>query len=87
MMMSTVVAVALGLAPVKDSPAAQLVQPSPQALISIGRYSQSTDARGTTRIRGVDGRGQCYELIMDRKGHVEALVGEKAITFDVSEAV
>ncbi|HEY6047805.1 MAG TPA: hypothetical protein VIV07_02030 [Sphingomicrobium sp.] len=85
MMMTAVVAVALGLTPVAEGPA-QTVRVSSDIAAKIGRYSQATDARGTTRVRGYDRLGRPYELTIDKHGYVEASVGDQIVSFRVSEA-
>ena len=84
MMMTTVVAVALGLTPVHESSAAQTVNGDYSA--AVGRYSQTVDRRGTNHVHGVDSRGIPYELVLDKRGYVEATVGERAVSFRVQEA-
>jgi hypothetical protein len=84
MIMSAVVAVALGLTPVAEGPV-QTVRVSPDVAAKIGRYSQVTDGRGTTRIRGYDRLGRPYELVIDKNGHVEAEVGDEIVSFTASE--
>ena len=81
MLMPTVVAVALGVAPVTQDP-----QPVNGDYSSrIGNYSQSIDRQGTTHVRGRDPRGRAYELTVDRNGNVEASVGERVVNFRVIE--
>ena len=82
MLISTVIAVALGVAPVSSD--RQIV--SGDYSNKIGRYSQFVDSRGTTHLKGLDRNGQPYELTIDRNGFVEAGVGENLITFQVQEA-
>ena len=84
MMMTTVVAVALGLAPVPENSPAQIVSGDYSA--AVGRYSQTVDRRGTSHVRGVDSRGISYELVLDKRGYVEATVGERVVSFRVQEA-
>jgi hypothetical protein len=84
MMITTVVAVALGLAPVNESNAPQTVSGDYSA--AVGRYSQTVDRRGTSRVRGVDSRGVSYELVLDKRGYVEATVGERSVSFRVRDA-
>jgi hypothetical protein len=81
MMMTTVVAVALGLAPVPENSPAQIVSGDYSA--AVGRYSQTVDRRGTSHVRGVDSRGISYELVLDKRGYVEATVGERVVSFRV----
>lgn len=82
MLTSAIVAVALGLAPVNHDGSVDIARVNSAA---IGQYTQSTDARGTTRINGRDARGHDYELIVDRRGHVEARVGDHVVWFDISD--
>ena len=84
MMMTTVVAVALGLAPVNEGSVAQTVSGDYSA--AVGRYTQTVDGRGTNHVRGVDSRGVSYELVLDKRGYVEATVGERTVSFRVQEA-
>ena len=84
MIMTTVVAVALGLTPVTERSASQTVSGDYSA--AVGRYSQTVDRRGTNHVRGVDSRGVSYELVLDKRGYVEATVGERAVSFRVQEA-
>lgn len=81
MLMSTVLAVALGVAPVNHDPQSVAGDYSSQ----VGAYSQFVDRRGTTHVTGRDRRGRSYELVMDKRGNVEATVGERLITFRVKE--
>jgi len=83
MIMATVVAVAIGLAPINESSASQTVSGDYSA--AVGRYSQTVDRHGTSHVRGVDSRGIPYELVLDSRGYVEAIVGERAVSFRVQE--
>ncbi len=82
MLISTVIAVALGVAPVTSD--RQTV--SGDYSDKIGRYSQFVDSRGTTHLKGYDRNGHGYELTIDRRGFVEAAIGERTVSFRVSEA-
>lgn len=84
MIMSTVVAVALGLTPVQTDGSAKLITGDYSA--KVGDYSQFTDRRGTTYLKGHDRRGVDYKLVIDRHGYVEGRVGEHQVTFRVQEA-
>jgi hypothetical protein len=81
MLMTTIVAVALGVAPVNQDPQSVTGDYSSR----VGRYSQVVDRRGTTHVTGRDHLGTPYELVMDKNGNVEATVGERVITFRVKE--
>ena len=83
MILATVVAVALGLTPVNGN-AAQTV--SGDYTKAVGLYSQTVDRRGTSHVRGIDSRGVPYELVLDKRGYVEATVGDRMVTFRVHEA-
>jgi hypothetical protein len=84
MLMSTIVAVALGLAPTQQA-GNQFV--SGDYSKQVGQFSQYVDRRGTTHVSGHDHWGVPYELVMDRNGYVEASVGSSWIVqFQVKEA-
>ena len=84
MLMSTVVAVALGIVPI-DRDRAQISSDADYSA-QVGRFSQTVDRRGTTYLRGVDARGRAYDLVMDKNGYVEANVGEHVVNFRVQQA-
>lgn len=87
MMMSAVVAVALGLTPVKDSASPQVVTfDEAQIARQIGRYKQFTGKDGTTHVRGFDQLGRAYDLAIDSNGHVTGEAGSWYVTFDVKDA-
>jgi hypothetical protein len=88
MIMNAVLAVALGLAPVKPGLSAQVIRYNPAEYAAlIGRYSQSTDRSGTTRLAGFDRRtGRPFDIAVASNGHVEGTVGEMYVTFDFSQA-
>ena len=87
MIMNAVLAVALGLTPVKAGEPAQVFQyNSSDYAGQIGRYRQSTDRRGTTHLRGVERRtGRAFDIAIAKDGRVEGNVGETYVTFTVSE--
>jgi len=81
MLMSTIIAVALGIAPISHDGTV-----SGDYSKIVGRYSQSVDSRGKTHVRGFHGvTGAPYELTMDKDGNVEATVGELIVNFQVKE--
>ncbi len=82
MLLSTILAVALGYAPVKDG-ATQIVRPDRQAEQMIGRYRQTVDKNGRTHVRGFDRLGRAYDLTLDQSGDVEGTVGTWDIAFHV----
>jgi hypothetical protein len=87
MIMNAVLAVALGLTPVKSGQEVQVIQYNPGDYAGlIGRYYQSTDRRGTTRLSGFDRlTGRPFDIAVAKNGHVEGTVGEIYVTFSVSE--
>ena len=84
MVISTIVAVALGLTPLQNDGSAALIRGDYSA--KVGQYSQFTDRRGTTYVKGNDRRGVAYTLVMDKHGYVEGQVGESQVSFRVQEA-
>jgi len=85
MITATIIAVALGMTPVDAGKPAQFVTGNYETM--VGRYSQSTDRRGTVHIRGFDPRnGAPYELTINSRGEVEAEVAEHVVNFRVQPA-
>lgn len=81
-MMTTIVAVALGITPVNQDGTVQPV--GAQDANMIGRYSEFTDDTGTTHMRGVDRRtGAPFDLTVNPHGRVEGSVGEWVVSFHV----
>ena len=87
MIMNAVLAVALGLAPVKPGLETQVIQYNPTDYLGlIGRYQQSTDRRGVTHLIGYDRlTGRPFDIAVAKNGRVEGTVGETYITFTVTE--
>ena len=84
---TAVLAVALGIAPVKDSRSPQLVQVDEAAAAAqIGRYEQFVGKDGTTHIRGFDRLGRSYDLTIDRNNHVQGQVGDWFVDYSFAEA-
>ena len=84
MLMSTVVAVALGVAPVKDD---SLHIVSGNYSDRVGRYSETVDRNGTHHIKGFSPVTRTsYDLIVRKDGTVEGSVGAFAVSFQVREA-
>jgi hypothetical protein len=82
MLMSTIVAVALGMAPV-----AQDGTVTGDYSKIVGRYSQSVDKRGTTRLTGFHRvTGAPFTITIDKDGNVEGDVGDMVIMFRAREA-
>jgi hypothetical protein len=87
MIMNAVLAVALGLAPMKSGQEVQVIQYNPSDYWGlIGRYNQSTDRGGTTHLSGFDRlTGRPFDIAVAKDGRVEGTVGETYVTFNVSE--
>ena len=87
MLMNAVLAVALGLAPIKAGQQVQVIQYKPSDYAGlIGRYSQSIDKRGTTHLTGFDRlTGNPFDLAVAEDGHVAGNVGDMYVTFEISE--
>lgn len=87
MLMNAVLAVALGLAPMKVGQQVQVIQYKASDYAGlIGRYSQSVDKRGTTHLTGFDRlTGKPFDLAVAQDGHVAGNVGDMYITFEISE--
>ncbi len=87
MLLSTVVAVAVGVAPIKEVGTPQLVHVDEARIAAqVGRFTQSLGKNGTTHVRGFDRLGRAYDLAIDSKGHVQGQVGDWNVTFDVRDA-
>ena len=87
MIMNAVLAVALGLTPVKPGIETQVIPYNPTEYSGlIGRYHQSTDSRGTTHLTGFDRDGRPYDIAVTSNGRVEGTVGGLYVTFTVSDA-
>lgn len=86
MIISAVLAVALGVVPVRESTAPQLVRIDEEEVLAYaGRYTQSVARDGKTHLRGFDRLGRAYDIAIDGNGHVTGEVGSWAVTFDVSD--
>ena len=85
MITATIIAVALGMAPIDTGKPAQVV--TGDYATQVGPYAQSTDRRGTVHVRGSDPRnGAPYELTITPRGEVEAEVAERVVSFRVYPA-
>jgi hypothetical protein len=82
--MTTIVAVALGLTPIGHD---GIVQPvSEDQARTIGRLSETTDDTGTTHLTGINrNTGEEFYLTVNPYGRVEGSVGNWAVTFQVSK--
>ena len=81
-MMTTVVAVALGVAPVQADGTVQPISASDAR--RIGRYHESVDDTGTTHLKGFDRRSNApYHITVNPFGRVEGAVGDMVVSFNV----
>jgi len=87
MILNAVLAVALGLAPVKSGQQVQVIQYNPSDYAGlIGKYNQSTDRKGNTHLTGYDRlTGRPFDIAVASDGRVEGTVGETYVTFTVSQ--
>jgi hypothetical protein len=85
MLMTTVIAVALGFAPVNLDGSVQATADNYASL--VGPVSETIDRAGKHHLRGFNRlNGAGYEVTVDRDGNVEAVFGEQYITFRVRHA-
>jgi hypothetical protein len=83
-MMTTIVAVALGLTPISNDGTVQPI--SADQARKIGRFAETTDDTGTTHLTGVNRHtGERFYLTINPYGRVEGSVGNLAVTFKVSK--
>ena len=81
-MMSTIVAVALGVVPVQADGTVQPISGSD--LRRIGRYHESVDDTGTTHLKGFDRRSNApYHITVNPFGRVEGSIGNAIVTFQI----
>lgn len=86
MIISAVLAVALGVAPVKETASPQLIRfDETKIAAQIGQYRQSIGRDGKTHVRGFDRLGRPYHLAIDSNGHVQGEVGSWDVSFDVKD--
>ena len=79
-MMTTIIAVALGLAPIQRDGVVQPLSKQDQSL--IGAFTESVDDTGTTHLRGVNRKtGELYHITVNPHGRVVGSVGDSVITF------
>ena len=83
MLMTTVVAVALGLTPVKDD---SLHRVSGDYSKAVGQYSKTVSPNGAVRLKGYSPAARAnYDIIVHKNGDVEGAVGAWTVTFHVSD--
>jgi len=87
MIMNAVLAVALGLAPVKTGQEVQVIQVNPSDYAGlIGHYNRTTDRSGNTHLTGFDRvTGRPFDIAVAKDGRVEGTVGNTYVTFTVSQ--
>lgn len=84
-MMTTIVAVALGIVPIGHNGIVQPVREKDAQ--AIGRISETVDDTGTTHLKGMDrSTGRLFHLTVNPYGRVEGSVGDWVVTFQVSSA-
>lgn len=88
MIISAIVAVAVGVMPVNYSSNAPQTVMFDQAKIAaqVGSFAQSIRKDGSTEVRGFDRLGRAYDLTITANGHVTGRVGSWDVTFDVTDA-
>ena len=81
-MMTTIIAVALGFAPVQGD--RSVVQISNAHDSMIGSFTETVDDTGTTHLRGVNRMtGEVFHLTVNPHGRVTGSVGESTVTFQI----
>ena len=84
MLMTTVVAVALGVAPI--GPNGVVAASRDNYASAVGRYTQTVDRNGATHLRGFNRlNGAAYDLIVRPDGNVEGDIGAWHVSFRVEE--
>jgi hypothetical protein len=87
MIISAIVAVAVGVTPVEYSNAPQTVKFDEKKIAAqVGPYAQSVRKDGSTQVHGFDRLGRAYNLNITANGHVTGQVGSWDVTFDVTDA-
>jgi len=84
-MMTTVVAVALGVTPVQGDGTVQPIGNQDESM--IGSFTETVDDTGTAHLRGVSPlTGESFHITVNPHGRVEGSVGESFVTFRVQPA-
>lgn len=82
-MMTTIVAVALGITPVNHDGTVEPVGEAEARM--VGRYSETVDDTGTTHLIGMDrNTGQGFHLTVNPYGRVEGTVGNWVVSFQIA---
>jgi hypothetical protein len=80
-MMTTIVAVALGIVPVSGNGYVAPASASDASL--VGNFRQSLDSNGNTRLRGFAGNsGRPFNLVVEPDGDVHGVVGDVTVEFN-----
>jgi hypothetical protein len=84
-MMTTIIAVALGLTPVEGDGIVQPIDRHDESM--IGSYTETVDDTGTTHLRGVNRlTGEIFHITVNPHGRVQGSVGNSLVTFRVRTA-
>jgi hypothetical protein len=84
MIMTTVIAVALGFAPVRPDGTVEAARDNYAHL--VGPYSERIDRHGRNHVSGFNRlTGEPYDLIVDKDGNVEGSVGHWVVSLHVTE--
>ncbi len=87
MIISAVLAVALGLMPVRETNEPQVVNFDEARLAAqLGTYRRSIRNDGSIEVSGCDRSGRAYRLTISSSGHVTGEVGDWDVTFDFKTA-
>lgn len=89
MIMNAVLAIALGLTPAQPGKSVETIYYNDKDYAGmIGSYRESTDAKGTTYLRGFDRiTGKPFEIAVRANGDVEGTVGDSYIAFNARQAI
>jgi hypothetical protein len=84
-MMTTIIAVALGLTPVHGDGTVRPISNHDESM--IGSFTETVDDTGTTHLRGVNRMtGELYHITVNPHGRVQGSVGGSHVTFNVRAA-
>lgn len=87
MIISAVLAVALGLTPVRETNEPQVVSFDESRISAqLGSYRRSVRNDGSIEVSGYDRSGRAYKLTISSNGHVTGEVGDWDVTFDFKTA-
>ena len=84
-MMTTIIAVALGLTPIQRDGTVEPISTQDETM--IGNFSETVDDTGTTHLRGVNRlTGELFHITVNPRGRVVGSVGDSVVTFNVRAA-